>query len=109
VTSLGDYPAAMRAIAGEERVALIDLNATSRTFYEALGPALSPQAFADSGNDKTHFNNYGADNLARCIVEGLRTADPLLTAGLAAHVLARTARYDPARPTPPPAVLAEEK
>jgi lysophospholipase L1-like esterase len=109
VPTLGDYPAAMRAVADEERVALIDLTAASRAFYEALGPALAPQAFADSGNDKTHFNDYGAENLARCIVEGLRATDPALIAGLSAHVLAQTARYDPAHPAPPPAVAAEKK
>jgi len=101
-STLGDYPDAMRAVGSDEHVAVIDLNAMSRRFYEALGPVVAPQAFADGGRDKTHFNDYGADNLARCVVEGLRAADPGLTAGLAAHLAAETARYDPARPTPPP-------
>ncbi|MEO8063770.1 MAG: rhamnogalacturonan acetylesterase [Pseudomonadota bacterium] len=106
-STLGDYPAAMRAVAGEEHLALVDLNASSRAFYEALGPGLAPAAFADSGRDKTHFNDYGAYNLARCVVEGLRSAAPALTAGLAAHLLADTARYDPSRPTPPPSLPAK--
>jgi lysophospholipase L1-like esterase len=100
-STLGDYPAAMRAVAGEERVALIDLNGASRTLYEALGPSLSPAAFADGGRDRTHFNDYGGYNLARCVVESLRIADPALTAGLAAHVLSDVDRYDPAHPAPP--------
>jgi lysophospholipase L1-like esterase len=107
-STLGDYPAAMRAVAGEEHVALIDLNAASRTFYEALGPGLSPRAFADAGRDRTHFNDYGAYNLALCLVEGLRTADPALTAGLAAHIPADIARYDPAHPLPPAALSEPE-
>ena len=36
--SLGDYPEAVRQAAKEENVALIDLNAMSKLFYEALGP-----------------------------------------------------------------------
>ena len=38
-STLGDYPQAMRIVAREENVAVIDLNAMSRQFYEALGPA----------------------------------------------------------------------
>ena len=101
-STLGDYPEAMRAVGSDEHVAVVDLNAMSRRFYEALGPEVAPQAFADGGRDKTHFNDYGAYNLARCVVEGLRTAEPALIAGLAAHLAADTARYDPAHPAPPP-------
>ncbi len=36
--SLGDYPEAVRQVAREQNVALIDLNAMSKPFYEALGP-----------------------------------------------------------------------
>jgi lysophospholipase L1-like esterase len=102
ISTLGDYPDAMRAVAAEEKVALIDLNAMSRRFYEALGPELAARAFADGGRDKTHFNDYGAWNLARCVVEGLRIADPALSGGLAAHLTSDAAGYDPAHPTPPP-------
>jgi hypothetical protein len=35
--SLGDYPAAVRAVAAEAAVPVIDLNADSIRFYEALG------------------------------------------------------------------------
>ena len=38
VPSLGDYPDAVRAVAREERVALIDLNPMSMRYYETLGP-----------------------------------------------------------------------
>jgi lysophospholipase L1-like esterase len=101
-STLGDYPDAMRAVALEERVALIDLNPLSRRFYEALGPQESPRAFADNGKDKTHFNEYGAYALARCVVEGLRAADPALTAGLARHLDPALPRFDPDHPAPPP-------
>ncbi len=101
-STLGDYPQAMRSVAREQNVAFIDLNAMSRRFYEALGPEVSPRAFADGGKDKTHFNDYGAYQLARCVVEGLHT-DPKLTAGLETHLAAEAGRFDPDHPDPPPA------
>jgi lysophospholipase L1-like esterase len=101
VPSLAEYAEAARAVAAEERVAFIDLNAMSRVFYEALGPASAAKAFADGGRDLTHFNEYGADALARMVVEGLRAADPALTAGLEKHLAAEATRFDPAHPSLP--------
>jgi lysophospholipase L1-like esterase len=101
VPTLGDYPDAMRAVAREERVALLDLNAMSVRFYEALGPTVAPRAFADGGRDKTHFDEYGAQQLARCIVEALRRADAALTAGLESHLVANLPHFDPAHPESP--------
>ena len=111
VPSLGDYPDAVRAVAKEESVALIDLNALSVSFYEALGPEVSPRAFADDGRDKTHHNEYGAYALARMVMEGLRAADPKLTAGLELHLAADAGRFDVSHPPLPdtmtPSVLSE--
>jgi lysophospholipase L1-like esterase len=101
VPTLGDYPDAMRAVAREERVALLDLDAMSRRFYQALGPQVAPRAFADDGRDKTHFNEYGAQQLARCVAEALRAADPMLTAGLEKHLAASLPRFDPDHPELP--------
>jgi lysophospholipase L1-like esterase len=101
VPSLADYAEAVRAVAKEESVALIDLNPMSVRFYEALGPEVSPRAFADEGRDKTHHNEYGAHALARMVVEGLRTADPRFTAGLEKHLAADAGRFDPAHPPMP--------
>lgn len=95
--SLGDYPAAVRAVAAEERVPVIDLNRASVALYEALGPAVSPQAFNDGGSDRTHHNNYGAWLLARAVAEGMRTLP-----GIGTHVTA--ARFDPAHPPLPESV-----
>ncbi|WP_443018366.1 rhamnogalacturonan acetylesterase [Sphingobium sp. Ant17] len=64
VDTLGDYATAVRKVAAEDGVPLIDLNADSRTIYEALGPDVAPTAFNDGGKDKTHHNNYGAWLLA---------------------------------------------
>lgn len=101
VPTLGDYAEAARSVAGEERVGLIDLNAMSVRFYEALGPQVAPRAFADDGRDKTHFNEYGAEQLARCVAQGLRALDPALGAGLASHLVATLPRFDPAHPELP--------
>jgi lysophospholipase L1-like esterase len=101
VPTLGEYPDAVRAIAREEKVALLDLNPMSVRFYEALGPELAPCAFADQGRDQTHHNEYGARSLARMVVEGLRAADHTLTAGLEKHIAADAGGFDPAHPPLP--------
>jgi lysophospholipase L1-like esterase len=81
--SLAGYPGAMREVAAQQHVALIDLNAMSKTLFEAMGPEASKKAFmhfpanaypnqTKAISDDTHFNSYGAYELARCIVHGIR-------------------------------------
>lgn len=86
--SHGAYPDAVREVAREESVALIDLNTMSTTFYEALGVQGSDFAFAEGGRDRTHHSNYGAYELARRIAMGIHTADPKLIAQLGDHLAA---------------------
>jgi lysophospholipase L1-like esterase len=69
-STLGDYPEAVRQLAREAKVPLIDLNLMSKTLYEALGPERSGMLFKEG--DGTHHNNYGSYELARCVVEGIR-------------------------------------
>ena len=91
--SLGDYPEAVRQTAKEENVTLIDLNAMSKLFYEALGPTDAHVAFA--GKDTTHHSDYGSYELAKCIVEGIRQSKlPLV------KYLFDTPPFDPAHPDP---------
>lgn len=92
VSNLGEFPDAVRRVAAEQKVPLVDLNAMSRTFYEAMGPEKSKAAFAPG--DNTHHDNYGSYELAKCVVEGLRTAVPDLAAKLADDV----PRFDPTHP-----------
>ncbi|MBN1517013.1 rhamnogalacturonan acetylesterase [Candidatus Sumerlaeota bacterium] len=73
VNSLGDFPAAVRQAAAETQSALIDLHAMSADFYEALGRDHAHKAFVKG--DGTHHNNYGAYELARCIVTGIQRAE----------------------------------
>ncbi|MDW5266887.1 MULTISPECIES: rhamnogalacturonan acetylesterase [Acidobacteriaceae] len=81
--SLAGYPDAMREVAHQQHAALIDLNAMSKTLFEAMGPEGSEKAFmhfpanaypnqTKAISDDTHFNSYGAYELARCIVDGIR-------------------------------------
>ena len=95
------YAQAMREVAQEQKVALIDLQAMSIRIYEALGPAIAPGAFADGGNDKTHHNEYGARLLARAVVEAVRTSDLTLTGRLAEHLVADAGIFDPGKPPLP--------
>ena len=82
INTLGDYSEAMRQTSAEVKVPVIDLNAMSREFYEAMGTEGSKRAFVHypantyPGQEKaladnTHFNPYGAYELARCIVTSI--------------------------------------
>jgi lysophospholipase L1-like esterase len=81
--TLGDYPEAMRQMATEEKLAMIDMNAVSKVLYEAWGPTLSKKAFVHYAansfpgqttalSDDTHYNTFGAYELAKCIVQSLK-------------------------------------
>lgn len=81
--TLGDYPQATRDVAAELHLGLIDLNAMSKVLYEAMGPEGTLKAFVHypAGTfpgqdaelkDDTHFNAYGAYELARAIVQSIR-------------------------------------
>lgn len=73
--TLAEYVAAMRAVAAEAQVPLLDLNAASRTLYAAYGPAQAPALFAvgaDGRVDPTHHNNAGAWLLAGLVAQGLQ-------------------------------------
>ena len=93
--SLKDFPDAVRQLAKEESVALIDLNAMSKSFYEALGPEKSGAAFKEG--DGTHHSSYGAYELARCVVEGIKQNKLDLVKWLTDDVPA----FDPGRPDRP--------
>lgn len=105
VETLGDYPAAVRQTAKEEKVALIDLNAMSKTMYEAWGPEESIKAFAhfpantypgqkEAIADNTHFRPFGAYEIAKLILKGIRDAD----LGLVKFIKKDVGRIDPSKP-----------
>jgi lysophospholipase L1-like esterase len=88
--TLGDYPEAVRQVAKEENVPLIDLHAMSKQLYEALGRENIDKAFQDG----THHNNYGSYQLAKCIVEGIRQNKM----ELAKFILEDVPEFDPKHP-----------
>ncbi|MGP4010407.1 rhamnogalacturonan acetylesterase [Streptomyces sp. 4N124] len=73
VPSHGDYPAAMRALAEEERVALLDLQALSLALWQGLGVEETKKYFnwTETEQDNTHFNPPGAIAVARIVVREL--------------------------------------
>lgn len=105
--SLGDYPDAARKVAKELNVPFIDLNAMTKTLYEALGVENSVKAFViypantfpgqvKALNDNTHFNSYGAYELAKCIIEGIRS-DNL---GITKFLVKDLPVFNPSKPDP---------
>ncbi|MCX5413372.1 rhamnogalacturonan acetylesterase [Streptomyces sp. NBC_00059] len=78
----GEYPAAMRALAAEEGVALLDLQALSLARWQELGPdgtlayfnwlepGESPN-YPDGKQDNTHFQPRGAVEVARTTARAL--------------------------------------
>ncbi|MFI5552382.1 rhamnogalacturonan acetylesterase [Streptomyces sp. NPDC051738] len=76
VPTHGDYPAAMRALAQEERVALLDIQALSLALWQRLGVEETKKYFnwTAAEQDNTHFNPPGAIAVARLVArELLRT------------------------------------
>jgi len=105
--SLAGYPDAMRAVAAQQHAALIDLNTMSKTLFEAMGPEGTLKAFmhypansfpnqTEAINDNTHFNKYGAYELARCVVHGIRRDKLSLRKSLSKDV----PDFNPAVPDP---------
>lgn len=79
----GDYPDAMRAVAKREGVPVIELHDMTRTFFKTLGYENSKKALVHypantfPGQDKpladnTHFNPYGAYEIAKMVVMGMK-------------------------------------
>ncbi|TMI64537.1 MAG: rhamnogalacturonan acetylesterase [Bacteroidetes bacterium] len=107
VNTLGDYPEAVRQTAKEENVALIDLNAMSKILYEAWGPEKSIKAFVHYPantfpgqktelKDNTHFNTYGAWQIAKCIMKGIKDAK----LNIAKYLRKDIPPFDPGKPDP---------
>ena len=79
----GEYPRAIRRLAGEKGIPLCDLKKDSRELYLSLGqektaelfvrlaPGENPD-FPEGHDDKTHFNAYGADEICKLVVAEMR-------------------------------------
>ena len=108
INTHGDYPEAMKAVAQREQIPVIDLTKMSTTFYEALGVEGSKRAlvhypantFANQDKplaDNTHFNPYGAWEVAKMVVMGLKQ----INSPLANYLRDDWQDFDPSHPDDP--------
>ncbi len=100
-----NYPDAMRWVAKDLGVQLIELHDMTRTFFETLGvedskralvhyPAGSYPGQAKAFEDNTHFNPYGAYQISKMIIEGMKQLNlPVLQ-----HLRPDYAPYSPSQP-----------
>jgi lysophospholipase L1-like esterase len=105
VNSLGDFPDAARKAARANNVALIDLNAMTTELFNTLGPEASKKAFVfypansypeqtTALADNTHFNPYGAYEIAKCIILGIKGQK----LGIAKYLVDDLPAFNPAKP-----------
>jgi len=84
--SHGAYPDAMRKLARERGVPLLDLCPRTQELYRSLGPENSKRLFVwlkpnehpnypDGVQDDTHFNEDGAAQVAALVAEEIRKSD----------------------------------
>ena len=76
-STLTPYVVAMKQVAAEKRVPLIDLNEKSTVLFEKLGDSASADLNCEA-KDRTHFSEKGALKIAELVVEGIRDAVPEL-------------------------------
>ena len=87
----------MRAVAEKLNVPLIDLTKITTNLYERWGDAISRKAFVqypahtfpgqdEKLEDNTHFNNFGANEIALCILNGIKENNLKLIAYFKANV-----------------------
>ncbi len=104
----GDYPEAMKTVARREQVPVIDLTQMSTTFYETLGEEGSKKSLVHypantfPGQDKpladnTHFNPFGAWEIAKMVVMGLKQ----INSPLAGYLRSDWQDFDPKHPDNP--------
>ena len=100
-----DYPDAMRAVAKREDVPVIELHDMTRTFFETLGyenskkslvhyPANTYPNQTKALEDNTHFNPYGAYEVAKMVVMGMKQ----LNLPIVKYLRSDWKDYNPAQP-----------
>ena len=79
----GEYPDIVRSVAAEHKVALIDMHRSSaavlakygaeesRKLFLQLKPNENPN-YPNGIEDNTHFNLFGAEEMAKLAIEGVR-------------------------------------
>lgn len=101
----GDFPDAMRAVAKKMNVPLIDVTQMTTVLYEKWGVEASKNALVHypahtfpgqekALEDNTHFNSFGANEIALCVIKGIRDLD----LPLKKNITKETPAYDPTKP-----------
>ncbi|GAA4294023.1 rhamnogalacturonan acetylesterase [Aestuariibaculum suncheonense] len=101
----GDFPDAMRKVAKDLNVPLIDITKMTTDMYESWGDEPSRLAFVqypantfpgqtEKLEDNTHFNSFGANEIAKCVVQGIKD----LNLGLAKYLRPNIPQYNPKNP-----------
>jgi lysophospholipase L1-like esterase len=104
----GEFPDVMRKVAQELQVPLIDVTKMTTSMYESWGDELSKKAFVQypantfpgqikALADNTHFCSFGANEVAKCVVQGIRD----LGLDIAKSVKPNVPSYDPNKPSQP--------
>jgi len=78
---LQPYADAMKAVAAEKKVPVIDLHTSSGALFQQLGKDHCPE-LANSPTDFTHFNEKGARAMAELVMKELPGTDARLAAEL---------------------------
>ena len=98
----GEFPAAMKSVAEREKVPLIDLNKMTTDLYLAVGPEESKhmlvhypkELYGRELADNTHFNPFGAYEVAKCVVMGMKQ----LQLPLVQYLRPEWQDFDPSQP-----------
>lgn len=101
----GDFPDAMRKVAKDLQVPLIDITKMTTDMYESWGNEPSRKAFVQypantfpgqtkTLEDNTHFNNFGANEIAKAVIQGIQD----LNLEIAKYIKPNTPIYNPKKP-----------
>lgn len=101
----GDFPDAMRAVAKTKNVPLIDVTKMTTQVYEAWGVEDSKKALVHypantfpgqekALEDNTHFNSFGANEIALCIIKGIQESE----LSLKKNIRKDLPTYEPTKP-----------
>ncbi|MEY2868189.1 MAG: hypothetical protein RIR01_613 [Bacteroidota bacterium] len=101
----GEFPDAMRKIATDLNVPLIDITKMTTEMYESWGDQASKKAFVQYPantfpgqttklEDNTQLNSFGANEVAKCVVQGIKD----LNLGIAKFIKTEIPNYNPKKP-----------
>lgn len=101
----GDFPDAMRKVAKDLNVPLIDITKMTTEMYESWGVETSRNAFVQYPantfpgqneilEDNTHFNTFGANEIAKCVILGIQDQN----LELSKHIVLGMPKYNPKEP-----------